>query len=64
MKVTFTFERETKGTVVYRETTADGQLIESNRDSKIDTIYFQKTSEVGQQRPSELVAEFTWTKKV
>lgn len=45
MKTTLHFvkDRETKGTVVFRETDDKRTVIENNRDAVIGSIYIQKT---------------------
>jgi len=62
MKITMKYEKETQGTVVYREVDSQGQFVQQNRDGNLPVIYFQKTSEVGRDKPKTLVAEFTYTK--
>jgi hypothetical protein len=44
--IEFVKEKETKGTVVYRETDSKGNIITNNRDCQIGSIYVQKCGEI------------------
>ena len=54
MKLTFKRSRDTKGTFVFDECDAKGNVLESKKDGVIGSLYIRKTSDIGKKEPAAL----------
>lgn len=62
MKILFKRSRETKGTFVYDECDAKGNVLESKKDGVIGSMYIRKTSEIGKKNADKLTVNIEATK--